>query len=62
MALADANYRFLYVSLGANGSASGGEVFKVCSLGEALEQGYAGLLDPEEPLPLDDKMIIMIIR
>ena len=32
MALVDANYRFLYVSLGANGSASDGGVFKECSL------------------------------
>lgn len=56
MALVDANYRFLYVSLGANGSASDGGVFKECSLGEALEQGYAGLPCPE-PLPGDDKDI-----
>ena len=39
MAVADANYRFLYVNLGANGSASDGRVFRDCSFGEALEQG-----------------------
>ena len=53
MALVEANYRFLYVSLGANGSASDGGVFKEYSLGQALEQGYAGLPYPE-PLPGDD--------
>jgi hypothetical protein len=51
MALVDSNYRFLYVSLGAAGSASDGGVFSLCSLGEALEGGFAGLPEPE-PLPL----------
>ena len=49
MALVDANYRFLYVDVGANGSCSDGGVFKDTSLYDALENGRAGV---PEPLPL----------
>ena len=56
LTLMDSNYNFLYINLGANGGASDGEVFRECSLGEALDGGYAGLPD-SEPIPGDDKNI-----
>ena len=38
MALVDAQYRFLYVDVGANGRTSGGCVFGNCRLNAALEE------------------------
>lgn len=53
MALVDASYRFMYIDVGANGSCSDGGVFKDSGLWESLEEGHAGLPDPE-PIPGDD--------
>ena len=53
LALADSEGRFLYIDVGANGSASDGGIFQVTPLREALEKRLAGLPAPE-PLPGDD--------
>ena len=52
LALADADGKFLYVDVGANGSASDGGIFQVTPLREALDNRVAGLPDPES-LPGD---------
>ena len=54
MALVDADYKFIWVDVGANGSASDGSVFNASELKEACESGDIGFPDPE-PLPNDDK-------
>ena len=43
LALVDANYKFLYIDVGANGLCSDGGVFKDSNLYKALEDGTAGL-------------------
>ena len=53
LAVADAEGRFIYIDVGANGSASDGGIFQVTPLREALEKGIAGIPGPE-PLPDDD--------
>ena len=53
LALVDANYKFLYVDVGANGSSSDGGIFKDSSLFEAFNNNFAGIPQPE-PLPQDD--------
>lgn len=53
MALADADYRFLYADVGTNGCNSDGGIFGVCDLKEALDDGSINFPDPE-PLPGDD--------
>jgi len=53
MAVADANYRFVFVDIGAQGGQSDGGVFRDCNLAEALEGNFAGL-PSAEPLPGDD--------
>ena len=53
MAVADANYKFLYVDVGAEGSAGDGGTWNKCSLREALETHRVGF--PEDsPLPDGD--------
>ena len=53
LAVADSEGRFLYMDVGANGSASDGGIFQVTTLREALEKGVAALPGPEA-LPGDD--------
>lgn len=55
-AMVDANYRFTYVDVGANGSCSDGGIFKNCALFDALDGDYAGV-PPSRPLPNDDQRI-----
>ena len=43
LALVDANYKFLYIDVGANGLCSDGAIFKDFNLYKALENGTAGL-------------------
>lgn len=53
MALADANYKFLYVDIGAEGGAGDGGTWFKCTLNEAIEEQRVGF--PEDsPLPNDD--------
>ena len=56
LALVDANYKFLYIDVGANGLCSDGGVFKDSNLYKALEDGTAGL-PPRYPLPNDDQAL-----
>lgn len=49
-ALVDANYKFMYVDVGAYGADSDAEVFRGYALYHALEQGKCNL-PPSEPLP-----------
>ena len=53
MAFAAADYKFLFVDIGANGSCADSGVFKETNLYKAVMDEYAGLPDPE-PLPNDD--------
>ncbi|XP_071509325.1 uncharacterized protein [Diadema antillarum] len=46
-------YRFRYIDVGANGSCSDAGLFMETSLRRALDQGKAGIPEPE-PLPKDD--------
>lgn len=48
MALVDANYKFLYVDIGAYGSQSDGGIFKNCKLGKALKSNELNLPKNEE--------------
>ena len=43
MTVADAEYKFLYVDVGAEGSASDGGTWKNCTLHDAVEENRAGL-------------------
>ena len=54
MALVDANYKFIWVSVGANGSASDAQVFNHSELRTMLEENNLGLLDADT-LPGDDR-------
>ncbi|XP_063960239.1 putative nuclease HARBI1 [Lytechinus pictus] len=56
LALVDAEYRFLYVDVGSNGSWSDGGIFSECELRKALEDDTAGI-PPPSPLPNDDEPI-----
>ena len=56
LAVVDAEGRFLYIDVGANGSASDGGIFQVTPLREALEKELAHLPSPE-PLPGDDQPV-----
>ena len=56
MAVADAGYKFLYVDIGAEGGASDGGTWNHCNLHEAVNEGRAGLPQPE-PIPNDDRPI-----
>lgn len=53
MALVDADYKFLWVDLGANGSASDCQVFNHGELKEAIEDGSIGFPEADE-MPYDD--------
>ena len=50
MALVDADYRFLYVNVGANGRVSDGGVFSGCTLYDGLINATLNIPEPE-PLP-----------
>ena len=54
LTLVDANYKFIWVSVGANGSASDAQLFNNCELKTMLEESNLGL-PPPTPLPGDDK-------
>ena len=56
MAVAAADYKFLFVDIGANGSCTDSGVFKETNLYKAVMEEYAGLSNPE-PLPNDDSPI-----
>ena len=43
LALVDANYKFMYVDVGAYGADSDAGIFRECGLYHALEQDKAGL-------------------
>ena len=53
MALVDSGYKFLYVDIGAEGSASDGGTWNHCSLHEAVEMEIAGVPEPAT-MPNDD--------
>jgi len=60
MALVDAQYRFLYVDVGANGRQSDGSVFANCSLSSALEKNTMNI--PEgRPLPGTDVVTPFVV-
>ncbi|CAH1266737.1 HARBI1 [Branchiostoma lanceolatum] len=54
MALVDAEYKFLWANVGAEGARSDAAIFQVCSLRLSLQEGTLGL-PPAEPLPGDDR-------
>ena len=54
LALVDADYKFLWVDLGGNGSMSDAQIFNVSELKECMENGTIGFPDPE-PMPNDDR-------
>ena len=54
LALVDANYKFIWVSVGANGSASDAQLFNNSELKTMLDENNLGL-PPPAPLPADDK-------
>jgi len=54
MALVDADYKFLWLSCGANGSASDAQLWNQCELKTAIEQNDIGF-PQAEPLPRDDR-------
>ena len=47
LAVVDANYKFLYIEVGAPGSAGDSGTWRDCSLGHAVEENRAGLPEPE---------------
>ena len=53
LAAVDADYKFLWVDIGANGSASDAQIFNTCELKEAIESGEINFPDPE-PLLRDN--------
>ncbi len=54
MALVDADYKFIWIDEGANGSASDAQIFNSSELRECIESGDIGLL-ADVPLPNDDR-------
>jgi hypothetical protein len=56
LALADANYKFIAVDVGAHGSCSDGGLFANSSLGAAVREGSLQL-PPDKPLPGTDESI-----
>ena len=53
MALVDADYRFIWIDVGAQGSASDAQVFNATELKDAIESEEIGFPQPD-PLPNDD--------
>ena len=60
LGLVDAEYKFLWASIGSNGSASDAGIFNDCSLRVALEDNTI-CFPPAEPLPHDDEAIPYLI-
>ncbi|XP_030750675.1 putative nuclease HARBI1 [Sitophilus oryzae] len=60
MALADANYKFLYINVGSMGRISDGGVFNTCSLATKLENNSLNIPKPR-PLPGRNKAIPFVI-
>jgi hypothetical protein len=56
LALVDADYKFVWVDAGANGSASDAQVFNGCELKAAIQHNTIGFPE-DDPLPGDDKPI-----
>ena len=54
LALVDAGYTFLWVDVGANGSASDNQLFNSCELKEAIDSSDINFQDPD-PLPHDNQ-------
>ncbi len=54
MALADGNYKFTCVEVGANGTSSDAQIFEDCYLKEAIDRHVIGFPPPNR-LPDDDK-------
>ncbi len=54
MALVDADYKFIWIDVGANGSASDAQIFNSSELYECIETGQIGL-PPVVPLPNDNR-------
>ncbi|XP_068250352.1 putative nuclease HARBI1 [Palaemon carinicauda] len=54
MALADADYKFIWADVGGTGSASDAQIYNDCELKECAEDGTLGFPDPE-PLPSDNQ-------
>jgi len=59
IALVDANYKFIWVSVGANGSASDAQVFNHSELRTMLEEDNLGLPDADT-IPGDDRNSFLI--
>lgn len=56
MALVDANYKFLWVDIGANGGACDAQVWNSCRFKALIEREEMGIPE-DEPLPGDDQPI-----
>ena len=56
MALVDADYKFIWIDVGANGSASDAQIFNSSELKECIENRQIGL-PADAPIPNDDKDI-----
>ena len=50
MAVADANYRFIYINIGSKGRNSDGGVFADCAFAKTVEENTLNI-PPEKPLP-----------
>lgn len=60
MAICDANYKFLYIDVGANGRVADGGVFNKCSFATTLRNGELNLPQPR-PLPGSDAAVPYVI-
>jgi hypothetical protein len=56
MAVVDADYKFIWVEAGSNGSASDAQIFNSCVFKTAMEEGTLGI-PPPDTLPGDDKPV-----
>ena len=56
LALVDAEYKFLFTDVGANGNRSDSTIFKECDLFDALQTGNLKLPEPK-PLPKDNESL-----
>ncbi len=54
IALVDTDYKFIWIDVGANGSASDAQIFNSSKLSECMESGDIGL-PADVPLPNDDR-------
>ena len=57
LALADSNYRFLYVDIGAEGSAGDGGTWNKCNLHAAIEDNNRCGFPEDTTLPQDDRAL-----